>query len=257
MLSIRLTPSGRCCRVSGFRHAGGLHDAGGRLLPLARDGERVDGMHRRHLPLRCSLFRFGFTFMFSHGNGLIVTTVLFTGVRPHMRLPAYRPGLLALPVCLCRHVLDRITSGAMIGRTSFVGDLLYSLAVSWLHLSNHRHWAWALTASGNDGERRKIFCLHWGQASTTSPAQNRRTHDRWFHRPSGRYSSGPSARFASSNAMGRPDDAARFDDRRSGWPDSLVRLVWIQSRQHAFGNGPLKGLDGLPPTRRSRRARLV
>ena len=31
-----------------------------------------------------------------------------------------------------------ITSGAMIGRTGFVGDLLYSVAVSGLHLSDRR-----------------------------------------------------------------------------------------------------------------------
>ena len=43
--------------VPGVRHAGRLHDARSRLLPLARDGQRADGMHRRHLPLRPSVLR--------------------------------------------------------------------------------------------------------------------------------------------------------------------------------------------------------
>src|SRR6185312_12379655 len=39
-------------RVPSLRDAGRLHDAGGRVLPLSRDGERIDGVHRGYVPLR-------------------------------------------------------------------------------------------------------------------------------------------------------------------------------------------------------------
>ena len=44
-------------RVPRLRHAGRLHHARGGLLPLARNRQRADGVHRRHLPLRPAVLR--------------------------------------------------------------------------------------------------------------------------------------------------------------------------------------------------------
>jgi hypothetical protein len=51
------TRRGRCRGVPRVRHAGRLHHAGSRLLPLARDRQRADGVRGRYLPLRHSLLR--------------------------------------------------------------------------------------------------------------------------------------------------------------------------------------------------------
>ena len=51
-----------------------------------------------------------------------------------------------------------ITSGAMIGRTGFVGDLLYSVGVSGFIYPIIGHWAW-----GPDG-----FLAPWAATATSS-----------------------------------------------------------------------------------------
>ena len=68
-----------------------------------------------------------------------------------------------------------ITSGAMIGRTGLVGDLLYSVAVSGFIYPIIGHWAWGpdgfLATMGSAGQ---LPALGGHRASTISPVP------RWF-----------------------------------------------------------------------------
>ena len=55
-----------------------------------------------------------------------------------------------------------ITSGAMIGRTGFVGDLLYSVAVSGFIYPIIGHWAWGPDGwLAFDGKRWPCFSFAW------------------------------------------------------------------------------------------------
>ena len=74
-------------RVPRLRHAGRLHDARSRLLPLARDRQRADGVRRRHLPLRAPLLRLGLRLHVRLGHAVLRHRVL---------LPAGRAGDLRL-----------------------------------------------------------------------------------------------------------------------------------------------------------------
>src|ERR1700704_3207962 len=109
-------------------------------------------------PCLCGVlfFAFGFAFMFSHGNGLIGYHWFFLQGVP-ATYETTRVAFLAfwLFQFAFADTCSTITSGAMIGRTSFVGDLLYSLAVSGLIYPIIGHWAWGpdgfLAAMGSAG----------------------------------------------------------------------------------------------------------
>ncbi len=101
-------------------------------------------------------FAFGFSFMFSHGNGFIGYHWFFLQGAP----ATYETtGVAFLAFWLFQFAFadtcSTITSGAMIGRTGFVGDLLYSLAVSGFIYPIIGHWAWGpdgfLALMGSDG----------------------------------------------------------------------------------------------------------
>src|SRR6266436_5138184 len=101
-------------------------------------------------------YAFGFAFMFSHGNGFIGYHWFFLQGVP----ATYEStGVAFLAVWLFQFAFadtcSTITSGAMIGRTGFVGDLLYSLAVSGFIYPIIGHWAWGpdgwLALMGSDG----------------------------------------------------------------------------------------------------------
>jgi Amt family ammonium transporter len=88
-------------------------------------------------------YAFGFSFMFSHGNGFIGMNWFFLQGAP----ATYEgTGVAFLAFWLFQFAFadtcSTITSGAMIGRTGFVGDLLYSLAVSGFIYPIIGHWAW-------------------------------------------------------------------------------------------------------------------
>jgi Amt family ammonium transporter len=88
-------------------------------------------------------FAFGFSFMFSHGNGFIGLNWFFLQGAP----ATYETtGVAFLAFWLFQFAFadtcSTITSGAMIGRTGFVGDLLYSFAVSGFIYPIIGHWAW-------------------------------------------------------------------------------------------------------------------
>jgi Amt family ammonium transporter len=101
-------------------------------------------------------YAFGFSFMFSHGNGFIGYHWFFLKDVP----ATYETtGVSFLAFWLFQFAFadtcSTITSGAMIGRTGFVGDLLYSVAVSGFIYPIIGHWAWGpdgfLALMGSDG----------------------------------------------------------------------------------------------------------
>jgi ammonium transporter, Amt family len=101
-------------------------------------------------------YAFGFAFMFSHGNGFIGYHWFFLQNAP----ATYETtGVAFLAVWIFQFAFadtcSTITSGAMIGRTGFVGDLLYSICVSGFIYPIIGHWAWGpdgwLALMGSDG----------------------------------------------------------------------------------------------------------
>ena len=111
---------------------------------------------------------FGFAFMFSHGNGFIgLNWFLLEGVPATYETT----GVAFLAFWLFQFAFadtcSTITSGAMIGRTGFVGDLLYSLAVSGFIYPIIGHWTW-----GPDG-----FLATMGSAGNFLPWVGTSFHD--------------------------------------------------------------------------------
>jgi len=113
-------------------------------------------------------YAFGFAFMFSHGNGFIGLNWFFLNGAP----ATYETtGVAFLAFWLFQFAFadtcSTITSGAMIGRTGFVGDLLYSVAVSGFIYPIVGHWAW-----GPDG-----FLATMGSAGNFLPWVGTSFHD--------------------------------------------------------------------------------
>jgi len=113
-------------------------------------------------------YAFGFAFMFSHGNGWIGYHWFFLQGAP----ATYEStGVSFLAFWLFQFAFadtcSTITSGAMIGRTGFVGDLLYSVGVSGFIYPIVGHWAW-----GPDG-----FLANMGSAGNFLPGMGASFHD--------------------------------------------------------------------------------
>jgi len=113
-------------------------------------------------------FAFGFAFMFSHGNGFIGYHWFLLQDVP----ATYETtGVAFLAFWLFQFAFadtcSTITSGAMIGRTGFVGDLLYSVAVSGFIYPIIGHWAW-----GPDG-----FLAFMGSSGHFFPSLGMGFHD--------------------------------------------------------------------------------
>ncbi len=88
-------------------------------------------------------YAIGFAFMFSHGNGFIGYHWFFLQNAP----ATYETtGVAFLAVWIFQFAFadtcSTITSGAMIGRTGFIGDLLYSVCVTGFIYPIIGHWAW-------------------------------------------------------------------------------------------------------------------
>lgn len=88
-------------------------------------------------------YAWGFAFMFSHGNGLIGLNWFLLQGSP----ATYEStGVAFLAFWLFQFAFadtcSTITSGAMIGRTGFIGDILYSIGVSGFIYPIIGHWAW-------------------------------------------------------------------------------------------------------------------
>src|ERR1051326_1549073 len=113
-------------------------------------------------------YAIGFAFMFSHGNGFIGYHWFFLRGVP----ATYEStGVAFLAFWLFQFAFadtcSTITSGAIIGRTCFVGDLLYSVAVSGFIYPIIGHWAW-----GPDG-----FLATMGTAGNFLPSLGIGFHD--------------------------------------------------------------------------------
>ena len=106
-------------------------------------------------------YAIGFAFMFSHGNGFIGYHWFFLQNAP----ATYETtGVAFLAVWIFQFAFadtcSTITSGAMIGRTGFVGDLLYSICVTGFIYPVIGHWAW-----GPDG-----WLANMGSAGNVFPS---------------------------------------------------------------------------------------
>jgi ammonium transporter, Amt family len=113
-------------------------------------------------------YAWGFAFMFSHGNGFIGMNWFFLQGAP----ATYEgTGIAFLAVWLFQFAFadtcSTITSGAMIGRTAWVGDLIYSFFVSGFIYPIIGHWAW-----GPDG-----FLATMGAAGNFLPWVGTSFHD--------------------------------------------------------------------------------
>ena len=93
----------------------------------------------------CALlfWAFGFAFMFGSGNGWIGHQYFFLHGAP----PTYgSTGVAFLAFFLFQYAFadtcSTVTTGAMVGRTAFGGDLLYSVAVSGFIYPILGHWVW-------------------------------------------------------------------------------------------------------------------
>jgi Amt family ammonium transporter len=113
-------------------------------------------------------YAIGFAFMFSHGNGFIGYHWFFLKNAP-ATYEASGVAFLAFWVFqfAFADTCSTITSGAMIGRTGFVGDILYSLGVSGFIYPIIGHWAW-----GPDG-----FLATMGSAGNFLPSMGTGFHD--------------------------------------------------------------------------------
>src|SRR5947199_1818456 len=85
----------------------------------------------------------GFAFMFEPGNGFIGTTGFFLKGLPDTYMTTGVP-LLAFWVFqfAFADTCSTITSGAMVGRCGFIGDILYSIGVTGFIYPIVGHWAW-------------------------------------------------------------------------------------------------------------------
>ena len=113
-------------------------------------------------------YAWGFAFMFSHGNGFIGYHWFFLQGAP----ATYEStGVAFLALWLFQFAFadtcSTITSGAMIGRTAWVGDLVYSVCVTGIIYPNIGHWSW-----GPDG-----FLANMGSAGNFLPWVGTSFHD--------------------------------------------------------------------------------
>jgi Amt family ammonium transporter len=113
-------------------------------------------------------YAIGFAFMFSHGNGFIGHHWFFLQGAPETYETT---GVAFLAVWIFQFAFadtcSTITSGAMIGRTGFVGDLLYSIGVTGFIYPIIGHWAW-----GPDG-----WLANMGSQGNFFPALGMGFHD--------------------------------------------------------------------------------
>src|SRR5579864_5097589 len=113
-------------------------------------------------------YAIGFAFMFSHGNGFIGYHWFFLQNAPDTYEST---GVAFMAVWIFQFAFadtcSTITSGAMIGRTGFLGDLVYSLAVSGFIYPIIGHWAW-----GPDG-----WLANMGSAGNMFPSLGMPFHD--------------------------------------------------------------------------------
>ena len=98
-------------------------------------------------------YAFGFAFMFSAGNGWIGYHYFFLQGVPHTYGTT---GVAFMAFWLFQFAFadtaSTIVSGAMVGRTAFKGDLLYSIGVTGFIYPIFGHWAWGPERLARDAE---------------------------------------------------------------------------------------------------------
>ena len=101
-----------------------------------------------------TFWAWGFAFMFEPGNGFIGQTGFFLKGIPDTYLTTGVP-LLAFWVFqfAFADTCSTITSGAMVGRCGFIGDILYSIGVTGFIYPIIGHWAWGRACRWRDGSR--------------------------------------------------------------------------------------------------------
>ncbi len=96
----------------------------------------------------CALlfWAFGFAFMFGVGNGIIGHSFFFLNKAPATYTLTGATGVTFMAFFLFQFAFadtcSTITSGAMVGRTGFKGDLMYSIGVSGFIYPIIGHWVW-------------------------------------------------------------------------------------------------------------------
>ena len=90
-----------------------------------------------------TFWAWGFAFMFEPGNGFIGTTGFFLNGLPATYMAT---GVPVLAFWLFQFAFadtcSTITSGAMVGRCGFIGDIIYSVGVTGFLYPIIGHWAW-------------------------------------------------------------------------------------------------------------------
>ena len=124
----------------------------------------------------CALlfWAFGFAFMFGVGNGIIGHEFFFLNGAPATYLRDVDTGVAFMAFFLFQFAFadtcSTITSGAMVGRTGFKGDLLYSIGVSGFIYPILGHWVWGpggwLQTTHDDGvgsatSPARPWCTRW------------------------------------------------------------------------------------------------
>ena len=178
---------------------------------------------------------FGFAFMFGEGNGLIGHQFFLLHGAP----ATYgSTGVAFLAFWLFQFAFadtcSTITSGAMVGRTGFKGDLLYSIGVSGFIYPIFGHWVWG--PGGWLGNMTPGFLNTFtGGAVFRDFAGSTVVHTvGGFIALAGRDRPGPAARPQVQAGRGWPAAAARPDDRGDRRCDPVVRLVRVQPRVDAL-----------------------
>ncbi len=118
---------------------------------------------------------FGFAFMFGVGNAWIGHSFFFLNGAPATYTLTGATGVAFMAFFLFQFAFadtcSTITSGAMVGRTGFVGDLIYSFCVSGLIYPILGHWVWGpggliSTVAKPGGTVTSWFVLHDFAGST-------------------------------------------------------------------------------------------
>ena len=179
---------------------------------------------------------FGFAFMFGEGNGLIGHQYFLLHGAP----ATYgSTGVAFLAFWLFQFAFadtcSTITSGAMVGRTGFKGDLLYSIGVSGFIYPIFGHWVWG--PGGWLGTMTPGFLNSFtGGTVFRDFAGSTVVHTvGGFIALAGAHRPGPAARpQVQAGRRGSPP-ASRPDDRGHRRRDPVVRLVRVQPGVDALG----------------------
>ena len=172
---------------------------------------------------------FGFAFMFGEGNGLIGHQYFLLHGAP----ATYgSTGVAFLAFWLFQFAFadtcSTITSGAMVGRTGFKGDLLYSIGVSGFIYPIFGHWVWG--PGGWLGTMTPGFLNSFtGGTVFRDFAGSTVVHTvGGFIALAGAHRLGPAARSQVQAGRWGPPPPSRPDDRGHRRCDPVVRLVRVQ-----------------------------